>query len=50
MEIGDGDPQRTVTVEPLEEPVPRERPAEQPVRQGPAEAPPAPSEPETVPA
>ena len=35
MEIGE--PERTYTVEPLEDPVPRERPSE------PAEAPPAPS-------
>jgi hypothetical protein len=45
-----GDPERTFTVEPLEDPVPRERPAE------PAESPPTPSpaeepiEPERVPA
>lgn len=48
MEIGD--PERTFTVEPLEDPVPRERPAE------PAESPATPSpaeepiEPERVPA
>ena len=45
MEIGE--PERTYTVEPVEDPVPRERPAE------PAEQPPTPSqepiEPEKVP-
>ncbi len=48
MEIGD--PERTFTVEPLEDPVPRERPTEpehQPARPSPAEEP---NEPERVPA
>jgi hypothetical protein len=48
MEIGD--PERTFTVEPVEDPVPRERPAEpaeQPARPSPAEEP---IEPEKVPA
>jgi hypothetical protein len=43
-----GDPERTYTVEPLEDPVPRElpaEPAESPVRPSPAEEP---SEPEKV--
>jgi hypothetical protein len=45
-----GEPERTYTVEPLENPVPRERPAEpaeQPVGPSPAEEP---IEPERVPA
>jgi hypothetical protein len=48
MEIGD--PERTFTVEPVEDPVPRElpaEPAEQPARPSPAEEP---TEPERVPA
>jgi hypothetical protein len=48
MEIGD--PERTFTVEPVEDPVPRElpaEPAEQPARPSPAEAP---IEPERLPA
>jgi hypothetical protein len=48
MEIGD--PERTFTVEPLEDPVPREHPAEpgeQPARPSPAEDP---IDPERVPA
>jgi hypothetical protein len=47
MEIGD--PERTFTVEPVEDPVPRElpvEPAEQPARPSPAEEP---IEPERVP-
>jgi len=44
MEIGE--PRRTIRVEPLEEPVPREVPEEQPER--PAQ--PEPREPEKVPA
>jgi hypothetical protein len=45
-----GEPERTYTVEPLEDPVPRERPAEpaeSPAGPSPAEEP---SEPERVPA
>jgi hypothetical protein len=45
-----GEPERTYTVEPLEDPVPRERPGEpteQPARPFPAEEP---VEPESVPA
>jgi hypothetical protein len=45
-----GEPQRTYTVEPLEDPVPRERPgepAESPATQPPAEEP-EPIEPEKV--
>jgi hypothetical protein len=45
-----GEPERTYTVEPVEDPVPRERPgepAEQPARPSPAEVP---VEPESVPA
>jgi hypothetical protein len=44
MEIGE--PRRTYTVEPLEDPVPRELPEEAPERERPAEAP---GEPEQVP-
>ena len=44
MEIGE--PRRTYTVEPLEDPVPRELPEEAPEREWPAEAP---GEPEQVP-
>jgi hypothetical protein len=44
MEIGE--PSRTVTVEPLEDPVPREVPEEAPEREAPAERP---REPEEVP-
>ena len=44
MEIGP--PRRTYTVEPLEDPVPRELPEEAPERERPAEAP---GEPEQVP-
>jgi hypothetical protein len=44
MEIGP--PRRTYTVEPLEDPVPRELPEEAPERERPAEAP---GEPERVP-
>jgi hypothetical protein len=44
MEIGA--PRRTYTVEPLEDPVPRELPEEAPERERPAEAP---GEPEQVP-
>jgi hypothetical protein len=40
-----GEPERTYTIEPLEDPVPRERPSEQP-----AELEDAPPEPERVPA
>jgi hypothetical protein len=42
-----GKPQRTHTVEPLEDSVPRERPEEPPEREEPAEPP---REPEQVPA
>ena len=40
MEIGE--PQRTITIEPIEDPVPREAPEERPMPEEPAEQPRAP--------